>query len=122
MYADYDIMLMPTMMREPFGMVTVEAMAAAVPVIATNKYGPAEIITDRKDGLFFAPGSDEQLAEKIALLHNDCQLYGKLSARARDTYLKNYQFNSVKSKIEQILTAQIDGKDNEISSKSILIE
>lgn len=106
-YYNYDIMLMPTMMREPFGMVTVEAMAAGLPVIATNKYGPAEIIDDGIDGLLFEPGSSEQLAEKIALLHNNNNLYEKLRRCAREKYLRNYQLEDIKAKVENILLSEI---------------
>ncbi len=120
LYADYDIMIMPTTMREPFGMVTVEAMAAGLAVIATNKYGPAEIIADGVDGLLFAPGNSSQLAEKIALLHNDSNLYRRLAAAARKKYLDNYQLEFIKNKIEKILIAEISGVENKISAASKL--
>ena len=120
LYADYDIMLMPTTMREPFGMVTVEAMAAGLPVIATNKYGPAEIITNGKDGLLFEPGNISQLAEKIALLHNDSNLYRTLAAAARKKYLDNYKLEFIKNKVEKILMAEISGSENEFSAAARL--
>jgi glycosyltransferase involved in cell wall biosynthesis len=37
--------------REPFGMVIIEAMALAKPVIATDEGGPSEIVTDGKNGV-----------------------------------------------------------------------
>jgi glycosyltransferase involved in cell wall biosynthesis len=105
-YADYDIMIMPTMMREPFGMVTVEAMAAGIAVIATNKYGPAEIIDDGVDGLLYPPGDHEALAGRIKRLHNDYELYDKLAAAARRKYLDKYRMTDVKQRVEKILIAQ----------------
>ncbi len=120
LYADYDIMIMPTTMREPFGMVTVEAMAAGLAVIATNKYGPAEIISDGVDGLLFEPGNSSRLAEKIAILHNDYNLCGRLSAAARKKYLDNYQLEFIKNKVEKILISEISGQENEISAAARL--
>jgi len=43
--------------REPFGIVVIEAMALAKPVIAGSAGGPAEVITDGQDGLL-APFDD----------------------------------------------------------------
>ncbi|MFI4912056.1 MAG: glycosyltransferase [Sedimentisphaeraceae bacterium JB056] len=120
-YADYDIMIMPTMMREPFGMVTVEAMAAGLPVIATNKYGPAEIVTDGVDGLLFDPGDYDQLAEKILLLHTNKELYSHVAAAAREKYIDNYQMDNIKSRVEKILIAQIEGQENTVSRQHLII-
>lgn len=51
LYADYDMLLFPSTWREPFGLTTIEAMARGVPVIALDRGGPREIISDRIDGL-----------------------------------------------------------------------
>jgi glycosyltransferase involved in cell wall biosynthesis len=49
-----DILLLPSW-EEPFGRALVEAMALRVPVIATNVGGPAEIITEGREGLLLPP-------------------------------------------------------------------
>ncbi|WP_457749252.1 glycosyltransferase, partial [Sulfurimonas sp.] len=49
--------------NETFGLVVIEAMANKVPMIAANKGGPIEIITDGEDGLLF-DGSSNDLAKK----------------------------------------------------------
>jgi glycosyltransferase involved in cell wall biosynthesis len=65
--ADADMFVLPSRW-EGFGLALVEAMAAGLPVIASNIDGPASIVTDGLDGLLFESGSDEQLAEKIEML------------------------------------------------------
>jgi glycosyltransferase involved in cell wall biosynthesis len=90
-------------------------------VIATNKYGPAEIVTDGVDGLLFPPGDEIALAEKILRLHDDKDLYARLAAAARQKYLDNYQMDQIKSKVEGILQTQIDGAENEIAKSMRLI-
>ena len=59
---------------EAFGLAIVEAMAAQVPVVATQTAGASEIIEDEKTGLLAPIGEPEQLAQKInALLDNPAQ-------------------------------------------------
>lgn len=51
---------------EGFGHVIAEAMAVGIPVIATNcKSGPAEIITDNKNGTLVPVNDPKVMAEKI---------------------------------------------------------
>ncbi len=47
---------------EPFGLVVIEAMAAAVPVVAANLGGPAEVIRDGANGRLYPAGDDGALA------------------------------------------------------------
>ena len=49
-------------------MVVLEAMAAGVPVIATNVEGVPEAITADRDGLIVEPGSSTALAAEIRRL------------------------------------------------------
>jgi len=70
--------------NETFGLVVIEAMANKVPMIATNKGGPLEIIENGVDGLLF-DGSVDDLAEKIRLLYGDENLKKKI---AKEGYLK----------------------------------
>lgn len=85
--ANANIFVLPSRW-EGFGLALVEAMAVGLPVIAANVDGPAEIVTDGIDGLLFKPGSDAQLAEKVAMLINSPALAEKLrksgSAKSRE--------------------------------------
>lgn len=62
-----DVLVHASVIPEPFGLVVVEAMAAGIPVIAANVGGPAEVITDGRDGTLCSPGDVSALA---ALLVN----------------------------------------------------
>ncbi len=67
-YAYYSMLLL-TSRYEPFGLVLPEAMNCGLPVVAFDcPYGPADIITDGKDG-FLIQGRDEELfIEKVCWL------------------------------------------------------
>jgi len=63
--------IVPSIWKEPFGMVVLEAWAKARPVVAHHIGALPEIITDGIDGLLVAQDQPEQLAEAIlSLLQN----------------------------------------------------
>ncbi|MBA1438785.1 MAG: glycosyltransferase family 4 protein, partial [Epsilonproteobacteria bacterium] len=70
--------------RETFGLVVIESMINKIPVIATNKGGPLEIITDKKDGLLFERNV-EDLSRKIQMVFEDHELLSHLSHNAYQT-------------------------------------
>jgi glycosyltransferase involved in cell wall biosynthesis len=58
----------------------VESMAVGTPVIATNAGGPAEMITDGKDGLLMPMRDAAAMAEAILRIAGDDDFAGNLSA------------------------------------------
>jgi len=66
--AQLDAMLLPSLFGEGLPMVVLEAMASALPVIATKVEGTPEAIRDGLDGLLAEPGSAESLASKMQSL------------------------------------------------------
>lgn len=62
-----DALVVPSM-QESFGLVALEAMAAKVPVIASNVGGLPEIIQDGQNGLLFPRGDSAQLAHILQRL------------------------------------------------------
>ena len=56
---------------EPFGIVTLEAMSLAKPLISTTIGGPAEVVTDGDTGLLVDPGKPELLAAAVVRLLAD---------------------------------------------------
>ena len=85
-----DLLLVPSLWQEPFGLVVVEAMARGLPVIASNLGGPAEILTHGVDGLLVEPGNEQELAAAIRLLLNDPAKRAHLGRSARDTVERRF--------------------------------
>jgi glycosyltransferase involved in cell wall biosynthesis len=64
-----DLAVLPSIDRsEAFGIVLLEAMACARPVIASSLPGVSALINDHHDGLLTVPGNAGDLAEKIHFL------------------------------------------------------
>ncbi len=52
MYRTHDIFVLPTF-REGFGLVLIEALAHGMPIITTDQYATAEMVTDGKNGFVY---------------------------------------------------------------------
>ena len=84
-----DVVLLPSEM-EAFGLAALEAMACAVPPIATKTGGTSELITHAVDG-YLEPVGDikTQSARAVELLTDDV-LYARISDAARKTAETRY--------------------------------
>jgi glycosyltransferase involved in cell wall biosynthesis len=98
-----DLLLVPSLWQEPFGLVVVEAMARGLPVIASNLGGPAEILTHGVDGLLVEPGNEQELAAAIRLLLNDPAKRTHLGRSARDTVERRFTIEENARRVEQHL-------------------
>lgn len=67
---------------EAFGRVTVEAMLAGKPIIATASGGTRELIKNGKTGLLYKPGDHNELANKIQHLYENPEESAKLGTAA----------------------------------------
>ena len=66
---------MLTSRYEPFGLVLPEAMSCGLPVVAFDcPYGPADIITDGKDGFLIKDRNISEFAEKVCMLMDNSEL------------------------------------------------
>ena len=71
--------------EEGFGVVLAEAMACAVPVVATRCGGPEAIITDTVNGFLVPMGNALVLANRLQLLAQNRALNEQLGLAGRQT-------------------------------------
>lgn len=83
--AGLDCLVVPSLMRESYSLVTREALAAGVPVIASDCGGPQEIVRHRVNGLVFATGDAGDLAAQMRRLVLEPLLRLRLAAGAAAT-------------------------------------
>lgn len=60
-----DVVVVPSLWEEAFGLIVAEAMASGTPVIASRIGGIPELIENEVSGYLFEPGNSEELAFKI---------------------------------------------------------
>ena len=83
-------LVMPSESYETFGMVSVEAFANGLPVIASRLGAMAEIVEDGRTGLLFTPGDAADLAAKVTAAAAQPDLLRTLGQEARTCYEARY--------------------------------
>jgi len=111
LYADYDVLLFPSVCHEGFGLAVIEAMSQGVPVIAANRGGPKEIITHMADGLLVEPEKAEAFAEGVKLLANRPDLRSRMAERALRKVRDKFTLETSIGLTEQLLLRVIDQKN-----------
>lgn len=81
-YRECDLFVAPSR-YESFGLIYVEAMAWAKPVVGCRVGGIPAVVTDQQTGLLVAPGNAPALAEALVALARDPALRARLGASAR---------------------------------------
>ncbi|WP_198014461.1 glycosyltransferase family 4 protein [Methylobacter marinus] len=85
--ANHDVFLLASY-SEGRPNVILEAMAANMPVIATNIEGVNELVIPNKTGLLFEAGSRKQLSENIDYLINNPSMQRKMGEAARSAIIE----------------------------------
>jgi len=92
-YSLLEVFVLPSL-REPFGLVLLEAMAMEIPVVATATGGPLDIIQSGING-FLVPARDaEALASNIQLLLLNREMTAAIAQSGRITVQRNFTKNT----------------------------
>ena len=107
-YQQHHVLLMPTLMPEPFGLVIIEAMANGLAVIASDRFGPAEIINQHKLGILIDPEDPIAIADAMAQLIDDPARYNDMTKAGYQHVDAHFRLESVKAKVEQVLLQTVE--------------
>ena len=94
-----DILIVPSW-EEPFGIVLLEAMATGIPVIATGRGGPLDIISSPLEGVLVPPRDPRALANAIRSLAADEERRVAIIRNARQRVAKDFDIRMVVPRIE----------------------
>ncbi len=93
-----DVLCAPSLEKESFGIILLEAMASNTAIIASDIQGYNEIITNNFNGLLIEPNNIYQLAQSIKKLYDDKSQKQKLITNA-NLYIKNLNWDNISDKI-----------------------
>lgn len=91
-HSSIDISVMASGRPEPFGLVTVEAMANKKPVIGTNIGGTVEIIDDNNTGILIPPSDPHSMADAILYLLENEDLRNQMGKNGYLRFLEKFEF------------------------------
>jgi len=95
------VFVMPSL-REPFGLVFLEAMWAKAVCIGTNRFAMSEFIEDGVTGYLVNPKSPAEIASRLDTLFKDP---ARLEAMAESAYMRAREQWSWDSSVDRIITA-----------------
>jgi len=105
LYQKSNVFIMPTY-GDAFGIVFIEAMAAGLPVIASNLVQTKEIVKDGETGFLITPGDRLELTNKLQMLIDNPSLAQQMGIRARELAETNFDthknFQMIESIFEQV--------------------
>ena len=100
-------MVVPSL-GEGFGMVALEAMERARPVIASAVGGLPEIVADGETGLVVPPGDAEELAEAMVALASDLPRAAAMGEAGRLRALEAFTQERSTAAIEALYRRELD--------------
>jgi L-malate glycosyltransferase len=101
-----DLFACPSHM-EAFPNVVMEAMAAGLPVVASDVGGIPELIADGRSGVLVPPGAVKPLADAIVRLMDDGDLATTLGAEAHRGVAANYSFDRMIAAMERLYLSEL---------------
>jgi phosphatidylinositol alpha-mannosyltransferase len=100
-HAAADAFVAPALGQESFGIVLVEAMAAGVPVVASDIPGYREVVRDGIDGLLVRPREPSALAAALRRVLVEPELSSRLARGGRER-AREFSWDVVAPRIEAI--------------------
>jgi glycosyltransferase involved in cell wall biosynthesis len=109
-YQEMDILAIPSLW-EGLSITALEAMAAGVPIIASNVGGLREIVKNKKTGLLVEPRNPEALAEKIIWAAENYNLMRQMAEEAKKE-VENFDIESKAKEYEKVYERLLEIKNN----------
>ncbi len=96
------LLVLPSL-AEGFGLVLIEAMAAGVPVVATDVPGIRDVVTDGRTGLLVPPGDAPGMATAIRRVLDDRPLRDWFVAAAAADVRRRFAWDAVLPRYREVL-------------------
>jgi glycosyltransferase involved in cell wall biosynthesis len=98
------MLVLPSIDRsEAFGIVSLEAMASGVPVIASDLPGVRSVVDKKKTGLLVKPANVDNLANMIDYLLKNPKIAKEYGKAGREKVLQEYTWDKVGHKLDHLI-------------------
>lgn len=105
-YAACDVFVLPSI-QEGFGIVFLEAMAHAKPVVGIRAGGTPEVITHAETGLLVDPGDRDALAAALSQLLSGTDLRQQIGAAGYRRLHEHFDFEHFRARLTRILVEEL---------------
>jgi glycosyltransferase involved in cell wall biosynthesis len=106
-----DIIVLPSNVREGFGMVLVEAMSRRKPVIGSRIGGIPEVVDDGVTGVLVPPGQERDLASAMLGLIGNPQLMTAMGVQGRLRAETHFSLDRMVDRYEEQYMAVVSGEE-----------
>jgi len=103
------IAVLPSLKNEGFPNSVMEAMAASVPVVATDTGGTSELVVDGLTGYLVPPGDPEALQDRLGKLCADPELRKKMGEAGRQRIIECFTADRMVRRFESLYEVLVKG-------------
>jgi glycosyltransferase involved in cell wall biosynthesis len=112
-----DLLVVPSLSNETFGLVAIEAFAAGVPVVASRRGGLGEVVDDGVTGALFEPNCAGELRAILQAFVAEpsrvCRMRGRCLERARD-----FESDAISAQYESVYERVTHARAADVTARS----
>lgn len=109
LYRRHDVLVFPSVWKEPFGLTHLEALASGLCVVTTLHGGQGEALVDGEHCLGFPPEDAAALDGALERLAAEPELAPRLARQGRDLVQRDLTLDAYAARIEQLLSDAVEG-------------
>lgn len=106
-YPLFDVLVVPSEWKEPFGRIVVEALAFGIPVICARSGGIAESIQEHKNGFSFESGNHVELAQLLRDVIEPDEPGRMALAESALRHSKTFDVKDISHRIDKFVTMTV---------------
>jgi spore coat protein SA len=101
LFREADMFCSPSVWKEPFGLVNVEALASALPIVSTHGGGATEVLA-QGGGIMVERGSAAQLASALRRLTECPELRSELGGQGYAAFCERFTWSRTRTRAQEI--------------------
>lgn len=101
-YQRANVLVLPSVADESFGLTALEAMASWTPVVASRKGGIPLVVKDGYNGFLVRARSAKALADAVNKILKDEKLFKKMSENAHQTIINRFDWQAIIPQYESV--------------------